>query len=624
MNLSSRWSDPDTRWLLLSHVLFGVTLGVPTALVVASDQPVAARALTVAIAGAFAGWYGGFATHPAWLEHRAGAVVHAAGLLTFYTVLSLRGDAYFLLVYSLLPLLFATLPRALAVLATIGLVVLPTAFSGGPRQLLEDRTAFFNLLASVGLGLVITAVIEALDRVTERQQETIGDLERARSEIAQLLDGTRQDLRARDALARAGHALIAARTPDRVMAALATELAGHRMEVRGVALLATDPEDRGRARVLDAVPGAASPHPGSAIRLPWPPSDRGVALLTAGEFAATAHAPAEGVHAVALLPLGAEVTPRRDGGRAEGIADLLWLSLGTATLDEPTMRDLSTVATETALALSNLRLAASAAEQGRTAGILAERQRLAHEIHDTLAQGFTSIVTQLEAADQVLTTDAGTARRHIDRARRTARENLNEARRTVEALRPHALDRAALPDALRDVVTRWRAAHDGQVEVNVTVDGRPPAGPHDTDAALLRIAQEALTNVARHAHASRVDLTLSYLDDLVLLDVQDDGVGFTIGGAPTANAGSGGYGLVSMRERMQGVGGELVVESAPGDGTTIAARVPLRDRDRAAVTDDTRPNRDRAAATDDTRPDRDRAAVTEDTRPDGDDAEERR
>jgi signal transduction histidine kinase len=580
MSEASRWSNPDYRWLLLSHLLFAVTLTVPTALVLLDDTPVATRATTAGIALAFAAWYAWFARR---LEQPAAAVVHAVGLLAFYTVLNTRGDTYFLLIYSLLPLLFSTLPRGLAVLGTVGLVVLPVAFDGGLEQLLQDRGAVFNLLATVGLGLVITAVIEALGHTTERQQRTIGELEAARSEVAQLLDRTREDLHARSALARTGHALIAARTPAAVTAALATELADHRMGVRGVALLVTLEDDPQRALVVEAVAGTVGPGAGTTVRLPRPVDERSVCVVSAEELTGSGNDVTPAVHAVALLPLHtSDASDTADGGGdgdgQDVVADLLWLSLGAAAHGEATMRDLSTIATETALALSNLRLAARAAERGRVTGVLAERQRLAHEIHDTLAQGFTSIVTQLEAADQVLATAPDVALEHLDRARRTARDSLSEARRTVEALRPQPLERAALSEALRDVVDRWRVGHGEPIAVSITVDGQPSAAPPDTDAALLRVAQEALTNVARHAGATRVDLTLSYLDDLVLLDIADDGVGFAADAVTGGSVEAGGYGLLAMRERMLGVGGELVVESAPGDGTTVAASIPLPGR----------------------------------------------
>ena len=578
MSEPSRWSNPEHRWLLLLHALFAVTLTVPTVLTVLEEEaPLSARLGTAAIAACAGAWYAWFARDPQHLERRGAALLHAGGLLVFAALLLTRADGYFLLIYSLLPLFFSTLPRALAVVGTVVLVALPVTLDGGVRALLGDRGALFNLLATVGLGLAITAVIDALGRTTERQQRTIAELEAARSEIAQLLERTRDDLRARDALARTGHALIAARTPAAVCAALATELAGHRMGVRGVALLARRHDDPARAVVLEAVAGTAAPTPGRTVRLPRTTADRDVALLTAAEVAAAGEDPGDGVGAVALLTLHTHTA-----SRSPDAADLLWLSLGDTEHDEATLRDLSTVATATALAASNLHLAADAAAQGRAAGILAERQRLAHEIHDTLAQGFTSIVTQLEAAEQVLPEDRDAARRHLDRARRTARESLDEARRTVEALRPGVLDQAPLAAALRTVIERWHDGLDDDIEVTLGVTGAPAsaAADADVDAALLRVAQEALTNVARHARASRVDVTLSYLDDLVLLDIQDDGVGFTVdgratGSRATGSVATGGYGLLSMRERLQGVGGELVVESAPGDGTTIAARLAL-------------------------------------------------
>lgn len=218
----------------------------------------------------------------------------------------------------------------------------------------------------------------------------------------------------------------------------------------------------------------------------------------------------------------------------------------------------------------NERLAEQAEISGRAAGVLAERQRLAHDIHDTLAQGFTSVVTQLEAAEQALGTDVDTAARHVARAKRTAREGLREARRTVEALRPASLEHVDLPGALRHLAERWQHDLPRRVEVAVVVDG--VAGPvgDDVETAVLRVAQEALTNVARHSAAAAVTLTLSYLDDVLLLDVQDDGCGF----APDDV--DGGFGLTSMRERIALVDGELTIESRPGDGTTIAARVPSR------------------------------------------------
>jgi signal transduction histidine kinase len=212
---------------------------------------------------------------------------------------------------------------------------------------------------------------------------------------------------------------------------------------------------------------------------------------------------------------------------------------------------------------------AELADTARRAGVLEERQRLARELHDTVAQGFTSIVTHLEAADQAVRTRPDVARAHLDTARRTARDGLGELRRSVQALRPDLLVGASLAQALRRTAERWTA--DNGVPAQVRVTGEPVVLHPDTEAALLRITQEALTNTARHARATRAVVTLSYLGDTVSLDVDDDGAGFA--GTPEVRE-DGGFGLVAMRERIVAVGGRLDVESAPGEGTTIAATVP--------------------------------------------------
>jgi signal transduction histidine kinase len=220
--------------------------------------------------------------------------------------------------------------------------------------------------------------------------------------------------------------------------------------------------------------------------------------------------------------------------------------------------------------------------QAREAGVQDERQRLAREIHDTLAQGLTGIVTQLQAAEQA-SRDPVRWRRHVHAATALARESLAEARRSVDALRPEPLEIARLGDALVDVARRWSTLHG--IEAQVTTTGTPrPLGP-EAEFALLRTAQEALANVAKHAQASRVGLTLSYMDHEVALDVRDDGRGFDAiaasGSNPTPSTPAvadlpdgGGFGLVAMRQRIEGMSGTLQVESEPGEGTAISACVP--------------------------------------------------
>jgi signal transduction histidine kinase len=202
--------------------------------------------------------------------------------------------------------------------------------------------------------------------------------------------------------------------------------------------------------------------------------------------------------------------------------------------------------------------------QAREAGILDERQRLAQEIHDTLAQGFTGIITQLEAA-ALAKDDPAEWQRHLDSANALARENLTAARRSVRALHPEALDAASLPEALTGVAARWSERTGVPAVVTATGDRRP-LHP-EIESTILRVTQEALSNVDKHAAAGRVGLTLSYMDDEVTLDVRDDGAGFTPGPGP-------GFGLPGMRRRVQRLAGTLHVESEPGGGTAISAVLP--------------------------------------------------
>jgi signal transduction histidine kinase len=207
--------------------------------------------------------------------------------------------------------------------------------------------------------------------------------------------------------------------------------------------------------------------------------------------------------------------------------------------------------------------------QAREAGISAERQRMAREIHDTLAQGLTGIITQLQATQQAAGQRADWER-HLDTATQLARDSLAEARRSVSAMRPGPLEDARLPDALAEVAGRWSALHEVRTEVTTTGEARP-LHP-EIEVTLLRAAQEALTNVGKHAQASRVALTLSYMEDVVTLDVRDDGKGFAP--ATVTRNGHGGYGLTGMRQRLGNVAGTLEIESEPGGGTAISASVP--------------------------------------------------
>ncbi|HEY6788894.1 MAG TPA: sensor histidine kinase, partial [Trebonia sp.] len=202
-----------------------------------------------------------------------------------------------------------------------------------------------------------------------------------------------------------------------------------------------------------------------------------------------------------------------------------------------------------------------------TAGRLAERQRLAADIHDTLAQGFASIVMLIQAAQADLDGSRpqaahSQAARHLDLAARTARENLAEARALVAGLTPAQLAGGTLPDALR------RLSQASGVDATFGLDGTPRPLPMAIEVVLLRVCQEALSNVGKHARAQSATVRLGYDRDAVLLEVSDDGAGFDPAGV------SDGFGLRGMRARVTEAGGTLTVSSKPGTGTRVSAMVP--------------------------------------------------
>ncbi|MGW8354405.1 sensor histidine kinase [Streptomyces wedmorensis] len=218
----------------------------------------------------------------------------------------------------------------------------------------------------------------------------------------------------------------------------------------------------------------------------------------------------------------------------------------------------------------------------RHAGTLAERERLAREIHDTLAQGLSSIQLLLRAAERVLPADSPAAG-HIGRAREAAQDNLAEARRFVRALSPPDLEHGSLAAALERLCEPGPGpAPEGPADagaygpgprVRFSVSGTPVELPTPYEVALLRIAQSALANTVRHASASRAEITLSFMDASVTLDVVDDGRGFDP--ASVRPSSDGGFGLPAMRSRAESLGGTFTVESAPGQGTAVAVALPL-------------------------------------------------
>jgi len=207
-------------------------------------------------------------------------------------------------------------------------------------------------------------------------------------------------------------------------------------------------------------------------------------------------------------------------------------------------------------------------KQAEAASILEERNRMAREIHDTLAQAFTGILAQVGAAKQVLTDDVEATGAHLDLIKELARTGLTEARRSVVALRPQLLESGSLQSALHRLVAQIRTAA-MDVTLYYGIEGAVYSLPTEVENNLLRIGQEALTNAIRHANADEIRVELVYDRDRVCLRVQDNGQGFGVGSVPSSN----GFGLLGMSERAERIGAQLTIRSQPGQGTEIIVTV---------------------------------------------------
>jgi two-component system NarL family sensor kinase len=227
------------------------------------------------------------------------------------------------------------------------------------------------------------------------------------------------------------------------------------------------------------------------------------------------------------------------------------------------------------LAMQRARLSAEHTRAAARLATIEERNRLAREIHDTLAQGLAAITLQLETADALLGAKPERAQEAIRRALNLARANLEEARRSVMDLRAAPLQKHTLPEALAALCRRGCEGDGGPLEVQFSyapVDGFPTL-PTRVEASIYRIAQEALANACKHAHARYISLSLSIEKQEVRLIVMDDGRGFDPDRVARITS-DGHFGLAGMSERVKLLGGSICIQSEPGAGTEIAVQVP--------------------------------------------------
>lgn len=259
--------------------------------------------------------------------------------------------------------------------------------------------------------------------------------------------------------------------------------------------------------------------------------------------------------------------PVKMGGRVLGVLDIE--STEVDGFDEADVFTAQTLADQLAVAIENARLY----QETRQMAVTEERNRMAREIHDTLAQGFTGIILQLEATEQVLGDGMNPdVQKHLNQARSLARKSLQEARRSVWNLSPQALEQLRIDEALKHEVDRFRQDHG--IAAMFTQFGEKRNIPPETGTALFRICQEALNNIAKHARATEVEVTLSYETSQVDLAIKDNGIGFEM--EPDGKVGkAGGYGLISMRERTVGQNGHFEIVSQKDAGTMIKVSIPV-------------------------------------------------
>jgi signal transduction histidine kinase len=271
---------------------------------------------------------------------------------------------------------------------------------------------------------------------------------------------------------------------------------------------------------------------------------------------------AEGVKRLVLVPLVI-------GGQNLGFLELHFQSSGKFTTDDLELAQ--TLVNHATLALQLSRLA----HRTEQLAVMEERNRMAREIHDTLAQAFAGVVLHSEALGTALGVNKSRSEKALFNIQKLARSGLEEARRSVQALRPRALEGSTLSQALDQMAKRH--SEDAKFACHFKQQGVALKLSAEIQNELFRIAQEAMTNVSKHAQAKSVWITLEFKDSQAMLTVRDDGIGFAATDSPKPK---GGYGLFTMRERARRIGGQIEITNPTGGGTAIRVLVPLAEKEK--------------------------------------------
>jgi signal transduction histidine kinase/HAMP domain-containing protein len=244
-----------------------------------------------------------------------------------------------------------------------------------------------------------------------------------------------------------------------------------------------------------------------------------------------------------------------------GVLDIK--SAETDAFDDLDIFTASTLADFVAIVIENSRLYQDVQEIAK----VEERNRLAREIHDVLAQAFIGIILQLDLAEQSIETNLADVAERINKAKILAKDSLNEARRSVLSLRPSVQEPVLFSDTLQKEAEK--STEISGIPVTIELKGIETELPVSIQEPLLRVFQEAITNVRRHANATEINVSLSYNTGDIVLTIHDNGIGFN-----TRRKNQDTFGLIGMRERVRLLGGKLDIKSKPGQGTTVTVKIP--------------------------------------------------